>query len=138
MRKIAFAVATAAAISFVLTTAPAFAHHPFATEFDWKKPVTLTGTVTKVEWANPHAHATIDVKIASGKITSWAVELRSPRVLEKNYHWKANTLSSGGNVTVDGWSAKDGQNELSAKSFTFSDGRELFAASSFFDLPECH
>lgn len=134
MKTIAFAVATAA-ISIALTTATALAHHPFAPEFDWKKPVTLTGTVTKVEWANPHAQATIDVKDPTGKVTSWAVELGSPRVLEKNYHWKANTLSSGGNVTVDGWLAKDGGNLLSAKSFTFNDGRELFAASSFFDLP---
>jgi hypothetical protein len=135
MKTIAFAAATAATISITLITAPAFAHHPFAPEFDWKKPVTLTGAVTKVEWTNPHAFATIDVKDAGGKITSWTVELGSPRVLEKNYRWKANTLAPGGNVSVDGWLAKDGHNSMSAKSFTLSDGRELFAASSFFDLP---
>jgi hypothetical protein len=135
MKTIAFAVATAAAISIVLTTAPAFAHHPFAPEFDWKKPVTLTGTVTKVEWTNPHARATIDVQDASGKTTSWALELGSPRVLEKNYHWSGNVLAPGGKISVDGWLAKNGQNEVSAKSVTLPDGRELFAASAFFDLP---
>ena len=60
-----------AAISIVLTTAPAFAHHPFAPEFDWKKPVTLTGTVTKVEWTNPHIWFYVDVKDDSGKVTTW-------------------------------------------------------------------
>jgi hypothetical protein len=135
MKAIAFAVITAAAVSIVLTTAPAFAHHPFDPEFDWKKPVTLTGTVTKVGWTNPHAEATIDVQGANGKTTSWAVELGSPRVLEKNYHWSGNVLAPGVKVSVDGWLAKNGQNKVSAKSVTLPDGRELFAASSFFDLP---
>jgi hypothetical protein len=135
MKTIAFAVVTAAAISIMLTTAPAFAHHPFDPEFDWKKPVTLTGTVTKVQWTNPHAEATIDVQDASGKTTSWALELGSPRVLEKNYHWSSNVLAPGGKVSVDGWLAKNGRNEVSAKSVTLPDGRELFAASAFYDLP---
>ena len=80
----AFAVAIAAATSIVLAAVPAFAHHPFAPEFDWKKPVTLTGTVTKVEWMNPHALVSIDVRDASGTITNWALELGSPTVLEKH------------------------------------------------------
>jgi hypothetical protein len=79
----AFAVAIAAVISIVLAAVPAFAHHPFAPEFDWKKPVTLTGTVTKVEWTNPHAVVSIDVRDASGTITNWALELGSPKVLEQ-------------------------------------------------------
>jgi Family of unknown function (DUF6152) len=122
-------------IFLVLTAVPAFAHHPFAPEFDWKKPVTLTGTVTKVEWMNPHALVSIDVRDASGTITNWALELGSPRVLEKNYRWNANVLKTGDSVTVDGWLAKDGRKFVSAKSVTLTDGRELFAASSFFDLP---
>lgn len=122
-------------ISLVLTAAPAFAHHPFAPEFDWKKPVTLTGTVTKVEWMNPHALISIDVRDASGTITNWAIELGSPRVLEKNYLWNRNLLKTGDKVTVDGWLAEGGRKLVSAKSFTLTDGRELFAASAFFDLP---
>ena len=132
MKKIVLGMATAAAL---LTAVPAFAHHPFASEFDWKKPVTLTGTVTKVDWSNPHASVSIDIRDASGTITSWVVELGSPRVLEKNYRWNANVLKAGDSVTVDGWLAKDGRKFVSAKSFTLTDGRELFAASSFFDLP---
>ena len=135
MKKIAFAVATAAAISILLAAVPASAHHPFDPEFDWKKPVTLTGTVTKVEWTNPHATVSIDVRGTSGTITNWVVELGSPKVLEKNYRWNANLLKVGDNITVDGWLAKDGRKFLSSKSFTLTDGRELFAASSFFDLP---
>jgi hypothetical protein len=135
MKKFAFAVATAAAISIALTAVPAFAHHPFAPEFDWKKPVTLTGTVTKVEWTNPHAHVSIDIRDANGATTNWVLELGSPRVLEKNYRWNGNLLKMGDKVTVDGWLAGDGGKQVSAKSFTLSDGREFFAASAFFDLP---
>jgi hypothetical protein len=135
MKKIAFVVATAAAISMVLAAAPASAHHPFDTEFDWKKPVTMTGTVTKVQWTNPHATISIDTRDASGTITNWVAELGSPKVLEKNYRWNANLLKTGDNVAVDGWLAKDGRKFLSTKSLTLTDGRELFAASSFFDLP---
>jgi uncharacterized protein DUF6152 len=131
----AFAVAIAAVISIVLATVPAFAHHPFAPEFDWKKPVTLTGTVTKVEWTNPHAVVSIDVRDASGTITNWALELGSPKVLEQHYRWKGNLLKVGDKITVDGWLAGDGRKLLSSKTFTLPDGREFFAASSFFDLP---
>jgi hypothetical protein len=122
-------------ISLVLTAVPAFAHHPFASEFDWKKAVTLTGTVTKVEWTNPHAFVSIDVRDASGTITNWALELGSLRVLEKHYGWNGNLLKTGDKVSVDGWLAKDGKKLVSAKSFTLTNGREFFAASSFFDLP---
>jgi hypothetical protein len=135
MKKIAFAVATAAGISMMLTALPAFAHHPFTPEFDWKKPVTLTGTITKVAWANPHAEISIDTRDASGTTTHWILEFGSPRVLEKNYRWNANLLKAGDNITADGWLAKDGRKFVSTKSVTLADGRELFAASSFFDLP---
>jgi hypothetical protein len=135
MKKIAFAVATAAAVSIALTAVPAFAHHPFDAEFDWKKPVTLMGTVTKIGWSNPHAEVSIDARDASGATTHWVLELGNPRVLEKNYQWKADLLKAGDKITVHGWLAKDGRKFVSSKSITLSDGRELFAASSFFDTP---
>jgi Family of unknown function (DUF6152) len=134
MKKITLAVATGAAIAIALTAVQAFAHHPFAPDYDWKKPVTVTGTVTKVQWASPHASVAIDTRDTSGT-TNWDIELGSPKVLEKNYRWNANSLKTGDKVTVDGWLAKDGRKLMSAKSFTLTDGRELFAASSFFDLP---
>src|SRR6185369_6109149 len=79
MKKIAFAVATAAAVSIALMAVPAFAHHPFDAEFDWKKPVTLMGTVTKIGWSNPHAEVSIDARDASGATTHWVLELGNPR-----------------------------------------------------------
>lgn len=133
LRNIAVAAMTVAAI--LLTGLPTLAHHPFAPEFDWKKPVTLAGTVTKINWTNPHATIAIESRDGGGTVTAWLVELGSPRVLEKNYQWTANVVKEGDTITVDGWLAKDGQKFVSAKSVTLKDGRELFAASSFFDLP---
>jgi hypothetical protein len=121
---------------FLLTAgAPAFAHHPFDLEFDWKKPVTLTGTVTKVEWTSPHAVVFINAKDATGAITGWTIELGSPTVLEQRYGWNGNVLKTGETVTVNGWVAKNGEKLVSAKNFILTDGRDLFAASAFFDLP---
>jgi Family of unknown function (DUF6152) len=122
-------------ILLALTAVPTLAHHAFAPEFDWKKPVSLTGTVTRVEWTNPHALVSIDVRDAGGAITNWALELGSPRVLEKYYGWKGNQPKAGDKVAVDGWLAADGGKRVSAKSFTIGNGRALFAASAFFDLP---
>jgi hypothetical protein len=135
MKKIPFAVAIVAGLSIVLTAVPAFAHHPFAPEFDWKKPVTLTGTVTKVQWTSPHAQISFDTRDASGTITNWTLELGSPRMLEKNYQWSASLLKMGDTVSVDGWLAGNGDKLVSAKTLTLTDGRELFAASAFFDTP---
>jgi Family of unknown function (DUF6152) len=77
---------------------PAFAHHPFDFEFDWKKPVTLTGTVSKVDWTMSHALVFIDVCDANGTITNWTLELGSLGVLEKHYGWKENLLKTGDKV----------------------------------------
>jgi hypothetical protein len=122
-------------ISLALAGVPVLAHHPFSPEFDWKKPVTLTGNVKKVEWTNPHASVSLDVRGAGGTITNWALELGSPRVLEKYYGWNGTLLKPGEQISVDGWLAQNGRKLVSVKSVTLSGGRELFAASGFFDLP---
>jgi hypothetical protein len=129
-------VAAMTATSILLIGLPTLAHHPFAVEFDWKKPVTLAGTVTKVNWTMPHATIAIDVRDEAKVVTAWVVELGSPRVLEKKYQWTTNVVKIGDTIIVDGWLTKDGRKFVSAKSVTLSDGRELFAASSFFDLPD--
>jgi hypothetical protein len=67
--------------------------------------------------------------------TLWVVELGSPKVLEKRYEWTPNVMKVGDNITVDGWLAKDGRRFVSAKSVTLSNGKQLFGASSFYDLP---
>jgi hypothetical protein len=112
-----------------LAAVPAFAHHSFAAEYDAAKPVTLTGTVTKVEWMNPHARFYIDVKDDAGKVTNWEFELGSPNGLMRR-GWTRNSLKSGDVVTVDGSLAKDGSSLANARTIKLADGRKVFAGSA--------
>src|ERR1700685_1790614 len=113
----------------LLAPAAALAHHSFAAEYDTKKPVTLKGTVTKVEWTNPHARFYIDVKDASGNVTNWNFELASPNVLSRN-GWTRHSLKEGDVITVQGSRAKDGSFLANARSVTLADGRKVFAGSA--------
>ena len=126
-------VAALATAAMFMAAVPTFAHHPFDGEFDWTKPVTLAGTVTKVGWDEPHT--TLAIQPREQGATLWVVELGSPKVLEKKYEWTPNVVKVGDNITVDGWLAKDGRRFVSAKSLTLSNGKQLFGASSFYDLP---
>jgi hypothetical protein len=122
-------ISVAAAMMMVLAGAPLMAHHSFAAEFDANKPVKLTGTVTKIEWMNPHAYFYIDVKDTSGKVDNWGLEMGSPNGLMRQ-GWTRNSLKIGDEVTVEGSMAKDGTKIANAKSVTLSSGQKLFAASS--------
>ena len=117
----------------VLAVMPAYGHHTFQSEFDWKKPTTLLGSVTKIEWANPHAHVTLDAKDDLGVNGTWTVEMGNPSTLTR-YGWNKDVVKVGDRVSIDGWVAKDGSKRMNAKSVTLADGRELFAGSSFFDM----
>jgi Family of unknown function (DUF6152) len=108
---------------------PVLAHHSFAAEYDAAKPVTLKGTVTKVEWMNPHARFYIDVKDDAGAVTNWEFELGSPNGLMRA-GWTRNSLKQGDEVTVSGSLAKDGSHLANARSVVLADGRRVFAASS--------
>ena len=119
----------AGGVGLVLASVPALAHHSFAAEYDAAKPVTLTGTVTKVEWMNPHARFYIDVKDDAGKVTNWEFELGSPNGLMRA-GWTRNSLKQGDSVTVSGSLAKDGSNLANARQVTLADGKKVFAASS--------
>ena len=118
-----------AALGLLLAAVPVMAHHSFAAEFDSNKPIKMTGTVTKIEWMNPHAYFYIDVKDASGKVTNWGLEMGSPNGLMRQ-GWTRNSMKIGDEVTVEGSAAKDGSNIGNARSVTLSGGQRLFAASS--------
>jgi hypothetical protein len=126
--KAKFAVATALLV-LVSAAAPLAAHHSFAAEYDATKKITITGTVTKVEWMNPHARFYVDVKDESGKVTNWNFELGAIPVLLKQ-GWKRDSLKVGDQVTVDGSRAKDGSNTANAQRVVLPDGRRVFGGSS--------
>jgi outer membrane usher protein FimD/PapC len=108
---------------------PSFAHHSFQAEYDASKPLTLTGTVTKLEWTNPHARFYVEVKDQSGKVTTWNFELASPNVLRR-LGWNRDMMKPGDMVTVKGHQAKDNSNWANANSVTLPDGRTMSAGSS--------
>jgi hypothetical protein len=118
-----------AAAVMVLAAQSAGAHHSFAAEFDASSPIDLTGTVTKVAWANPHTFFYIDVTNAKGDIENWALEMGSPNGLMRR-GWTRDSMKIGDLVIVTGSRAKDGSFKGNARSVTLSTGQRLFAGSS--------
>jgi hypothetical protein len=109
-------------------TVPLAAHHSFAAEFDAKQPVLFKGTVTKMEWINPHVWIHMNVTQPNGKTEAWMVEGGAPTVLFRRGFSKTS-LQAGTQIVVDGYRAKDGTNKMNAREITFADGRRLFAGS---------
>jgi hypothetical protein len=118
----------AATLVMLAAAAPLVAHHSFAAEFDGSKPVTLTGTVTKMDWINPHAWLHMDVKGADGKVISWMVEGGAPNALLRR-GWNKNSLPPGTVVIVQGFRARDGSNRANGRDVTLPDGKKLFIGS---------
>ncbi len=117
-----FVAALAAAV-------PLLAHHAFSAEFDANRPVQLKGTVTKMEWINPHAWIHIDVHTDNGNVEKWMVEGGTPNTLFRRGFTKRSLLP-GTVILVDGYQAKDGTQKANGRDLTFEDGRKLFMGSS--------
>jgi hypothetical protein len=105
------------------------AHHSFAAEFDGSKPVTLRGTITKMEWTNPHAWLHIDVKEPDGKVVAWMIEGGAPNALLRR-GWNRESVAPGTAIVVQGFRARDGSNRASGGDVTLPDGKKLFIGST--------
>ncbi len=123
------AIGICVGIVFPPAATPAFAHHAFSAEFDAKKPVKLKGTVTKIEWINPHSWVHIDVKKANGTVEQWMIEAGTPNVLYRRGLTK-ESLKAGLEILVEGYQAKNGRLRANGRDITLPNGRTLFVGSS--------
>jgi hypothetical protein len=109
--------------------APVFAHHSFAAEFDDKRPVTVKGTVSKLEWLNPHIWIYVDAKDEKGGVAKWQCEGGPPNTLTRQ-GWTKNSLKLGSEITIEGFMAKDGTTTCNARAVMLPDGKKLFSGSA--------
>jgi len=122
-------------VASVLCVRVGSAHHSFTAEYDSSKLKQFAGTVTKVEWTNPHARFYLDVKEPNGTTVNWNFELGSPLFLRK-LGWRQDSMKAGDQVTVEGYLAKDGAKMANARSVKLADGRSVFAGSSADGAPK--
>jgi hypothetical protein len=127
MRHRRLLVFGAIALSFQLSSAIS-AHHSFAAQYDASKPIEMRGTVTKVEWTNPHARLYIDVRDDHGQVANWNFEMASPNILVRN-GWKQNTVKVGDQITVGGYLARKGQRMAIAGAVADASGHPIFESN---------
>ena len=121
--------AAGAGLSLLVAAAPAAAHHAFAAEFDATKPVQLRGTITRMEWINPHSWIHLDVTRDDGTVESWMIEAGPAGVLVRR-GWTKDSVVPGTEVVVEGYRARDGSQRANGRDVTLPDGRRLFAGAS--------
>jgi hypothetical protein len=119
----------AAVAGLLLVSVPLQAHHAAAAVYDSNKPITFTGKVTKVEWANPHIYYYVDAPDKTGKIVNYAIEGGPPNILFRA-GWRKDTLKQGDTITVEGFMAKDGSNHVNGRNVTLPNGKKIFAGSN--------
>jgi hypothetical protein len=135
MRKRLSVVIAGAGGLLMALAVPVVAHHAFSAEYDSTKPVTLRGTVKKMEWINPHSWMTLEVKAADGRVETWEVEAGAPNSMFRR-GFNRDSLPVGTDLVVHGYQAKDGKNRANGGSITFQDGRTVFLGGSNPDNPE--
>jgi hypothetical protein len=128
--KIRFLLVLAAGVQLTAGVVAVDAHHSFAAEYDRDRTITVTGSVTKLEWTNPHARLYVEGKDETGKLLVWDFELGPPNGLMRR-GWNRNSLKQGHTVTVSGFRSKNVAHVANARTVTLSDGRQVFAGSSF-------
>jgi len=127
--------AAIAVAGLFLAAIPVWAHHSFSAEFDPNRPLKLQGTVTQMEWVNPHSWIHLDVKGPDGTVTNWMVEAGPPNALLRR-GWTRKSLLPGTVLLVEGYQAKDGSNHANGRDITLPDGRRLFVGSSGTGAPD--
>ena len=122
-------IAILAAFALCVTATAALAHHSFSAEFDVNKPIKLQGTVTRVQWINPHTWIYIDVKKPDGTVENWGIEAGTPNTLFR-LGFTREALPVGTEIVVEGYEARDGAKRANGRDMTFPDGRKLLMGSS--------
>jgi hypothetical protein len=128
-------LSSGAAVVMLALTVPVVAHHSFAAEFDGNAPVTLKGTVARMEWINPHTWIHLDVKNSDGTVTRWMIEGGTPNTLVRR-GFTRDSLKVGTELTIDGFRAKNGTNRANGADMILPDGRRLFLGSSGTGAPK--
>lgn len=120
--------AAALIVAGLIAASPATAHHAFSAEFDENQPITLEGTITRIEWINPHAWLHIDVEDEAGAVVSWMIEAGSPNTLVRRGLTR-DSIPSGTEIVVFGYRHRDGSNRANGRNVTLPDGSQLFVGS---------